>query len=568
MNLPEAVQRHLNMLFVKGRCPAYVFVDRDGLLADWGGCCERYGLDDLDGGVPAEDQLDFLIGMLPLDGQRFCLPRLRMEGCRVVDVHLIGGDGGDWVVLLDVTEEAKRDEKVQQQSYELRLMDEKQRRMMRRLQAANENLLTVFNQLKLAVFLVNADGVVTFVSRFGREILGGEAGDFSDRRLLEVLSMPEGDAVKFAELLAAPGHSRERIRLLVKSNGRQRERWFEVDVRGDPRDSENRIVYFYDISELVDLRQVLKGRDRFQEMVGHSHAMQQVFQRIRDVARFDTTVLIDGETGTGKELAARAVHYSSARKDGPFVVVNCAGLADSLINSQLFGHKKGAFTDAVSDQEGVFEAADGGTIVLDEIGDIPMNTQTRILRALEQREIIRVGETKARKVNIRVLAATNKDLEEEVRLGNFRLDLLYRIKVARIHLPPLRERREDVPLLTDAFAREICAANGMQVPRFERDVMGALMIYRWPGNIRELRNVIEFALIDCKGGVVRLGDLPPELTAVSARRDVSGRDAEAEKERIAAALKACDGRRDPAARMLGISRATLYRKLKAYGFSA
>jgi DNA-binding NtrC family response regulator len=245
-------------------------------------------------------------------------------------------------------------------------------------------------------------------------------------------------------------------------------------------------------------------------------------------------------------------------------VVNCAGLADSLINSQLFGHKKGSFTDATSDRKGVFEAANGGTILLDEIGDIPPNTQTRILRALEQREIIRVGETEPRKVDIRILAATNKNLEEEVERGNFRLDLLYRIRIARVSLPALRERREDVPLLVEAFARQICLANGVELPRIEKDVLSALMVYRWPGNVRELRNAVEFAIINSRDGCLRLADLPPEITAVrlNAGDDSGSRDVDGERHRIKAALETCGGRKDKAAKLLGISRATLYRRLK------
>ncbi len=243
--------------------------------------------------------------------------------------------------------------------------------------------------------------------------------------------------------------------------------------------------------------------------------------------------------------------------------MNCAGLADSLINSQLFGHKKGSFTDAVSDQKGVFEAADGGTILLDEIGDIPMNTQTRILRALEQREIVRVGETKPRKVNIRILAATNKNLETEVKKGDFRLDLLYRIRIARVTLPPLRERRDDVPLLVEAFTHDICLEYGLEVPRIERDVLSSMIAYRWPGNVRELRNAIEFALIRCKEGTLRLGDLPPELTAAKSIRSGDPDAAESDKNRILSALQASNGRRADAAKLLGISRATLYRRMKA-----
>jgi transcriptional regulator with PAS, ATPase and Fis domain len=337
-----------------------------------------------------------------------------------------------------------------------------------------------------------------------------------------------------------------------------------VDVRDDPRDSRKRIVFLYDISEIHDLRQLLKDKARFCDIVGKSGPMEQVFQLIRDVAKYDATVLIEGETGTGKELVARAIHASSNRRDGPFIVMNCAGLSDTLINSQLFGHKKGAFTDAIRDQEGLFEAANNGTIVLDEIGDIPLNTQTRILRVLEQREIVRIGETQPRTINIRILAATNKDLAAEVSKGNFRLDLLYRIRVARIRLPPLRERREDIPLLTASFLSQFRVAAGKSVETVDEEAMRLFLSYRWPGNVRELRNAIEFAVIRCRGSTIKVEDLPPEITDVQlAVQGARSYEVNEEKERIRKALDACSGRRAEAAKLLGVSRATLYRRMRA-----
>jgi len=571
MKLPEPVRAHLNTLYILSAFPAYLHIDVNGMLLDAGGYCERYGLDGLQIGESAADQVDFLIGMLPLNGSRFTLERLLIHEYHMADVHFLSDDSGEWIILLDVTEVAAKDAEVQQQANELRLLEERQKKLMRELEAGRDNLRAVLNQLKLTVAIIDSGGRVCFVSRSGLDLLHTDFSAVINRPWQEVFPFSPSDQQLFEKMLQNPGSRRERIRLSRAAPGKGISRpsqVFEVEVCVDPRDSANRMVYFYDISELVDLQEMLKNRGRFQGMVGQSREMRKVFQRIKDVARFDATVLIDGETGTGKELAARAVHFSSARKDGPFVVVNCAGLADSLINSQLFGHKKGSFTGAVNDRKGVFEAADGGTIVLDEIGDIPMNTQTRILRALEQREIIRVGETQARKVNIRILAATNKNLEEEVAKGNFRLDLLYRIKVARISLPPLRERREDIPPLVEFFSKEICLANGIELPQIEQDALRAMLAYDWPGNVRELRNAVEYALIGCKDATVRLCDLPPEITAISLSRsrngDINHTD---EKHRITAALEACDGRRDRAAQMLGISRATLYRKLKDHGIT-
>jgi sigma-54 dependent transcriptional regulator, acetoin dehydrogenase operon transcriptional activator AcoR len=563
MDLPAPIEQHLRSLFVRSQFPAYVFVAEDGVLVEWGGYCDRYGLASLEAGKPVGDQIDFLEGMLPLDGCWFQLPRLLVHDCRVVDAHFVPGDGGDWVVMLDSTEMANQETVSQQQSNDLSLLKVEHLKMLSELRAHNDNMRAVLNQLRLTTALITEAGKIAFLSRSGLDLLHVDADTVDGMHWRDVFHFSDADAEKFEQLLQAPRASRERLRVELKmATGRML--WFDVDVQSDPRDPAQRIAYFYDVSDLLDLRNKLHEKARFQDMVGKSHPMQQVFQLIQDVARVDATVLVEGETGTGKELVARAIHFSGPRKDGPFIVVNCAGLADSLINSQLFGHKKGSFTDAVSDQKGVFEAADGGTILLDEIGDIPMNTQTRILRALEQREIVRVGETQPRKVNIRILAATNKNLETEVKAGNFRLDLLYRIRIARVTLPPLRERREDVPLLVEAFTHGICAEYGLEIPHMERDVLSALIAYRWPGNVRELRNAVEFSLIRCKGGKLRLVDLPPEITASSSGRSgASASDADSDKERIISALKASKGRRVEAAKLLGISRATLYRRMKA-----
>ena len=562
-DLPGPIQEHLKSLFVRSQFPAYFHVAHDGALLEWGGACDRYGMVGLTEGKPAGEQIDFLEAMLPLDGHWFFLPRLMIHDFRVVDAHFIPGPDSDWIVLLDTTDEATQETIAQQQANDLSLLKLEHLKMLAQLRSHNENLLAVLNQLRLTTAVIAEGGRVSFLSRSGLDLLHANADAVVGHDWQDVFRFSGDGAAQFERLLAVPRTSRERLRVELEVDSGQK-RSFDVDVQTDPRDPGQRIAYFYDVSELVDLRNKLHEKARFQDMVGKSHPMHQVFQLIQDVARVDATVLVEGETGTGKELVARAIHFSSPRKEGPFIVVNCAGLADSLINSQLFGHKKGSFTDAVSDQKGVFEAAHGGTILLDEIGDIPMNTQTRILRALEQREIVRVGETQPRKVDIRIVSATNKDLEAEVKKGNFRLDLLYRIRIARVTLPPLRERREDIPLLVEAFVHEICVVNDISIPRVERDALSAMMAYRWPGNVRELRNAIEFALIRCKGEELRVIDLPPEVNAApgSGSGSVSF-DTDSEKDRIINALKASNGRRAEAAKLLGISRATLYRRMKA-----
>jgi transcriptional regulator with PAS, ATPase and Fis domain len=335
-----------------------------------------------------------------------------------------------------------------------------------------------------------------------------------------------------------------------------------VDVKDDPRDTRGKIFFLYDVTEVHDLRRLLDERAQFYDLRGKSAAMQQVYQQIRDVARVDSTVLIEGETGTGKELVAKAIHAASHRKDKPFIAVNCAGLTEALLSSQLFGHKRGAFTGAIEDQQGLFEAANGGTLLLDEIGDIPMPVQNQLLRVLQEREIVRLGETRPRKIDVRLLAATHRNLSDEVTKGNFRTDLFYRIRVARITVPSLRERREDIPLLAASFLTQFSTAASKQATEVSHEAVRLLMDHPWPGNVRELRSAIEFAVIRCRGPVIQPDDLPPEIIPpTDFATAIPGDPLSDEKARFLEALSRSRGNRALAARLLGISRATLYRRL-------
>jgi len=317
---------------------------------------------------------------------------------------------------------------------------------------------------------------------------------------------------------------------------------------------------------LARLRQQLDGRVALGDMVGRSQGMQQVFGLIRQLAGVDTTVLIEGDTGTGKELVARAIHHSSHRAEGPFLAVNCAGLTESLVASQLFGHRRGAFTGAVEDSRGLFEAAAGGTLFLDEIGDIPLPVQASLLRVLQEREITRVGDTEPRAIDVRVLAATHRDLGEQVEAGAFRADLFYRIRVARIEVPPLTARRGDIPLLATELLTKIAAATGRPVSGLAPAATRVLLQHDWPGNVRELENALEYAVLHCTEGLIAVRDLPPEIApaAEGAAEPPAGNGELDEAGRIRVALDQCGGNRTAAARLLGISRATLYRKLSRF----
>ena len=306
------------------------------------------------------------------------------------------------------------------------------------------------------------------------------------------------------------------------------------------------------------------------EMIGRSAALQRLQVFLERVAATTSTVLLLGESGTGKELAAGLVHALSPRAGKPFVAINCAAIAETLLESELFGHEKGAFTGAVSQHDGVFTRAHGGTLFMDEVGELSPGAQARMLRVLENRTLTRVGGTREMTVDVRLVAATHRDLRQLVREGRFREDLLYRLSVIQTELPPLRERRDDIPLLTEHFLRVIGERVGRRVERVAPAALEVLCRYRWPGNVRELRNVIERALVLGDGATLETDDLPPELllvappAATSAAGVVVRPLAELEREAIAAALAATAGNKARAAALLGIDRTTLYRKLKDY----
>lgn len=306
----------------------------------------------------------------------------------------------------------------------------------------------------------------------------------------------------------------------------------------------------------------------FEGIIGRSSAMQEIFAQIREVVPYDSTVLIDGETGTGKEIVARSIHAAGPRGAAPFIAINCGAMTQSLLHSQLFGHRRGAFTGAMADQEGFFEAARGGTLFLDEIGDIALDVQTSLLRVLQEREITRLGETRTRKVDVRIIAATQHDLGQLVSEGRFREDLLYRIRVARMTLPPLRDRLEDVPLLARFFLDRLRQTMPGAAHTIDRQAMRLLQAHAWPGNVRELQSAIEFATIRCHRTKIAPSDLPPEIARAAAEAGLSNRSIPTSREMILAALRKSKGNRRAAADHLGISRATLYRRLRQLDMGA
>jgi transcriptional regulator with PAS, ATPase and Fis domain len=321
------------------------------------------------------------------------------------------------------------------------------------------------------------------------------------------------------------------------------------------------VIMLEDTTELNGLRRRLKTEHSFNGIISHDPSMQGIFESIREVAEFNVPVLIQGESGTGKELVASAIHNEGSRAKKPFVPVNCAALPEGLIESELFGHVKGAFTGAVRDKKGRFELAHGGTLFLDEIGDLPKMVQVKLLRALQEGKFEPVGSEKTLSVDVRIISATNRGLIQEVEMGNFRDDLYYRLKVVPINLPPLRDRKNDIPFLVEHFLDK-AAKEGQAFQGISNEALVLMMGYAWPGNVRELQSAIRYAIIKCKGGLIRPNELPVELTSRGGVSHVAkGPVRKLDQERVSAALTKAGGNKSKAARILGVGRATLYRFL-------
>jgi two-component system, NtrC family, response regulator HydG len=325
----------------------------------------------------------------------------------------------------------------------------------------------------------------------------------------------------------------------------------------------------------IELKRRLDERFGFEGVVGDSRQMRDVIERLKRIAPTNATVLIQGETGTGKELVAQAIHQNSPRKNKPFVALNCAALSENILESELFGHVKGAFTDASTDRVGKFEYAHGGTMFLDEVGDMPLATQIKLLRVIESGEITRVGSNSPIKVNVRLLSATNRNLEDAIAAGTFRSDLYHRLKVVTIRLPTLQERSQDIPILIDYFLKQFSARHAKQIKGMSAAARHKILSYEWPGNVRQLRNVLESMVVVDIDGLLDVDDLPEELAG---RANIAAEPAncslvglvgrpltEIEKLFIAETLRVTGGNRELAASQLGIGERTLYRKIKEYG---
>jgi DNA-binding NtrC family response regulator len=391
------------------------------------------------------------------------------------------------------------------------------------------------------------------------------------------LKMPDGDGIKVLEgvreadpalpVVIITGNPSQRSAIDALNRGA-----FQY-IEKNAKNEEIRLVVQNAIqmrriqSQNLVLKRQLRQTAISRDVLGKSDEIQKVLKLVEKVADTEATVLIHGESGTGKEVIARSVHDQSARAQGPFLAINCGALPKDLLESTLFGHIKGSFTGAIKDQIGHFQAAENGTLFLDEIGDTSPATQVKLLRAIQEREVIPVGGTQAVKVNTRLIAATNRDLEEEVRAGNFRMDLYYRLNVISVKLPPLRARRDDIPILVDHFLKKI---TGSKPKTMTRQAMDVLMGYAWPGNVRELENVIERALILGDNDSIDVDDLPERVVKGETRRGTMTIDTpdltleELEKAYIVKVLEHTKWHKKRAATILGINASTLYRKLQSY----
>jgi two-component system, NtrC family, response regulator HydG len=440
---------------------------------------------------------------------------------------------------------------------------------------ARRELLAIFDSVRDALVMVDNDLRVVRANRSAGTLVGGDelaAG----ANLGEALGPPWTEAVQALAGTLATAKPADIPRM---------------DVHGGPGPSRVYSVYAQpltggggallvvrDITRITDLESRLKGATRFQSIVGKNPAMRAVFQLIEDLSETTATVLICGESGTGKEGIAAAIQRTSPRKDGPYIRVNCAALPDDLLESELFGHVRGAFTGAVKDRVGRFEAAHGGTLLLDEIGDVSPRLQLRLLRVLQEQEFERVGDTRPRKSDARVIATTNQDLQTKIDAGTFRSDLYYRLNVVRVDVPPLRDRRDDIPLLAEHFLERYSAAVRKDIRGLAHEVLDAFMRYDWPGNVRELEHAIERATIVCRGAEIRLEHIPEEIVAPrsaaardSARHPSAPRGESPDeldplnRDRIQRILEQTGWNVAKSAKIIGVARNTLYSRIRKYG---
>ncbi|PKO15348.1 Fis family transcriptional regulator [candidate division BRC1 bacterium HGW-BRC1-1] len=429
----------------------------------------------------------------------------------------------------------------------------------------------ILESISDGVFTVDADWCITSFNRAAEEITGVPREEAIGRRCSEVFrSSICGDDCALNQTLETGRPIVGKSCYIIDSEGNRIPISISTAVL---RDAVGNVTggaeTFRDLSEVEALRQELKGKYRVGDLTSRSSLMKRVFEVLPAVAASPSTVLVLGETGTGKELIARTIHSLSPRNRGPFIAVNCGALPDTLLESELFGYKAGAFTGAQKDKPGRFALAKGGTLFLDEIGEVSPALQVRLLRVLQERTYEPLGSTRSEKTDARIIVATNSDLAGEMREGRFREDLYYRVNVVRVELPPLRRRKEDIPLLVEQFIARFNRLHGKSVQGMANEALSLLMAHDWPGNIRELENAIERAFIHCTDGIIGIGHLPEELRGTLGTAESPGGSVHdiLDTQAIRTALEHNDFNRLAAARELGIHKTTLFRRMKKLGIS-
>ncbi len=429
-----------------------------------------------------------------------------------------------------------------------------------------DNLELVLDNLQEGIIAHDPARRIFFLNREAERITGYSRTEVLGRDCHEAFGTPFcGGHCSFCEQMPSPTDIPDYTTTITTRNGESRRIEMRITCMRDPAGNLSGVLAcFRDVTDLLSLRMKAGEAVRFGDLIGRDHKMISVFEQIRDVAAYDFPVHISGETGTGKELVAQAIHNESPRAGGPFVPVNCGALPESLIESELFGHVRGAFSGAVRDRRGRFELADGGTVFLDEVAELSPAMQVKLLRFLQEGRFERVGGEETVAVNVRIISATNRSLKKEVERRRFREDLFYRLNVIPIRLPPLRERKNDIPLLIDHFLREAAARYGREPLTLSSRSLAVLLDYRWPGNVRELQNAIQFAFVKCEGRRIEPEHLPLELRQAAALCPRRGPQRKLAPEAVLRALERTGGNKAKAAKLMGVGRATLYRFLSEH----